>query len=349
MASISTAPSCADAAPGGATPGCTPTSAPGFTGSVADTSTPGISAETTDGFIELFAEMINAGTAPSQPAGPLSAQELAALGLGSAQPEAPADKSDSDSDDTENDEAGALAMATLLPGMSCPAPGTANTAATASGMSQQSAAAATAITTARVAVDVSQAAVDDLTDDTADAAGNAPAPTADSTSSNSTQGATNAAQFHALLSTHTAADIDTVPDATLRAPVGTHVWKEELGAQLTWMASNGREAASLRLSPEHLGPLEIRISVQDGAASVYFGATNADTRSALEQSLPRLRELFASQGLVLADACVSRDSPRNQFKPATFTSDPRRSSDAGVEHSVTAVTLARAGLIDTYV
>ncbi|MGH8241636.1 MAG: flagellar hook-length control protein FliK, partial [Steroidobacteraceae bacterium] len=132
-------------------------------------------------------------------------------------------------------------------------------------------------------------------------------------------------------------------------PVGSPAWKDEIGAHLTWMAANGKEAASLRLSPEHLGPLDIRISVDDGKASVYFGATNADTRAALEQSLPRLREMFASQGMVLADAGVSRDAPRNQFKPSATPAGSRSSSDAGSESSVKSVTLARVGLIDTYV
>jgi flagellar hook-length control protein FliK len=156
--------------------------------------------------------------------------------------------------------------------------------------------------------------------------------------------------MHALMAAHNATpDIDVPADGALRSPVGTHTWKEELGAQLTLMAVNGREAASLKLSPDHLGPLEIRISVQDGQASVHFGATSAETRSALEQSMPRLRELFAAQGMVLADAGVSRDAPRNAFKPAPFSGGSRGSSDADAVPSVTSVTLARAGLVDTYV
>ena len=52
---------------------------------------------------------------------------------------------------------------------------------------------------------------------------------------------------------------------------------------------------------------------------------------------------------VLADAGVSRDPPRNQFKPAASPGAARGSSDAGAELSVKSVTLTRLGLIDTYV
>jgi flagellar hook-length control protein FliK len=115
------------------------------------------------------------------------------------------------------------------------------------------------------------------------------------------------------------------------------------------MAANGREAASLRLSPEHLGPLEVQISMKDGQANVVFGASNPETRHALEQSLPRLREMFAAQGLTLGNANVSRDTPRDSHKPAPFTGSSRGSSDASADISVKRVTLSRVGLVDTYV
>src|SRR6202008_3121695 len=108
------------------------------------------------------------------------------------------------------------------------------------------------------------------------------------------------AHLHAL-STHSQSAADHGGPRELRAPVGTHAWTQQLGDELAWMAQQGRDSASLKLSPEHLGPLEVRISMREGEASVWFGAANADTRSALEQALPRLRELFASQGLALAD------------------------------------------------
>jgi flagellar hook-length control protein FliK len=297
--------------------------------------------------MQLFAEMINSGAAPSQPGAPLSLQELAALALGSGQTKQTTDTTDSDTDDPGSEDAGALAMAALLPGMSCLVPVTANSAATTTSTGQPGADVVAAIGTARVAIEATQVAMDQLADDTAEPASSAPAPIPDATTASSTQSASNAAQFPALLASHAA--LDTAADNVVSSPVGAPAWKDELGAQLTWMAANGREAASLTLTPEHLGPLEIRISVHKGEASVWFGATNADTRSALEQSLPRLRELFASQGLVLADAGVFRDSPRNQFRPATFAGGSRSSSDAGIEQSVTSVTLVRAGLVDTYV
>ncbi len=99
---------------------------------------------------------------------------------------------------------------------------------------------------------------------------------------------------------------------TLSSPIGSSAWTDELGAKVTWLAHQGIESASLQLSPEHLGPVQVSISVHNGQASVWFGAAQPDTRTALQQSLPQLRQLFASNGLTLADAGVSREPPRGQ-------------------------------------
>jgi flagellar hook-length control protein FliK len=138
---------------------------------------------------------------------------------------------------------------------------------------------------------------------------------------------------------------------TLSSQVGSSAWTDELGAKVTWMANQGIESASLQLSPEHLGPLQVSISVHNGQASVWFGAAQPDTRTALQQSLPQLRQLFANQGLTLADAGVSRESPRGQSQQtparggaaASAVTAPSPDGSAGGT-----VVASRLGLLDTY-
>ena len=137
----------------------------------------------------------------------------------------------------------------------------------------------------------------------------------------------------------------------LSSQVGTSDWTEELGAKLTWMANQGIESASLQLSPEHLGPLQVSISVHDGQASVWFGAAQADTRTALQQSLPQLRQLLANQGLNLADAGVSREAPRGQDRQSSSRSATSLSAATAVnaESSGTRAAITGGlGLLDTY-
>lgn len=99
--------------------------------------------------------------------------------------------------------------------------------------------------------------------------------------------------------------------AAVQTPVGTHGWPDDLAGRIAWVARENLQSASIRLSPEHLGPLDVQISVRDGDAVVSFAASHAETRAALEQSLPRLRELLAAQGIALAHADVSEHAARH--------------------------------------
>jgi flagellar hook-length control protein FliK len=103
------------------------------------------------------------------------------------------------------------------------------------------------------------------------------------------------------------------------------------------------------MTPENMGPVEVRISVQDGSASVAFNAAHADTRAALEQALPRLREMFSTQGLNLSDASVSQQFSRGQpQKQAIGAIGSVGSVSDETTSSVVSVASARLGLVDTY-
>lgn len=135
----------------------------------------------------------------------------------------------------------------------------------------------------------------------------------------------------------------------LRAPLGSTAWADELGARVTWMVDRGEQVASLRLSPENLGPVEVRIAVREGETSVWFGATHADTRAALEQSLPRLREMLGASGLSLADAGVFSHTPRDPQRGFTSAALARAAQESGADPAGGIVMqVSRRGLVDLY-
>ena len=76
----------------------------------------------------------------------------------------------------------------------------------------------------------------------------------------------------------------------------------------------------------------------------------ADTRAALEQSLPRLRELFAGAGMPLSDSGVFREPPQQpqaQSQPAAGNARTSAGDIAGAA-TVTQVANVRLSLLDTY-
>ncbi len=141
---------------------------------------------------------------------------------------------------------------------------------------------------------------------------------------------------------------DNAVSRPLQNHVGTPAWSDELGARMQLMAEKGHHLASLKLSPEHLGPLEVQISVQDDQATVWFGASNVDTRAALEQALPRLRELFAAQGMSLAHSGVFQQSPNAQGQSHQTPGLGRENGDISEASETTPIAHLRRGLLDAY-
>jgi flagellar hook-length control protein FliK len=112
------------------------------------------------------------------------------------------------------------------------------------------------------------------------------------------------------------------------------------------MAREGESVAQLKLVPQELGPLDIQITIKDSEASVHFGAANAETRAALESSLPRLRELLSAQGLQLTNASVSQQSGgKNQPERSSGPAAVGAVADDG---EVSPATPVSTSLLDIY-
>ena len=241
-------------------------------------------------------------------------------------------------------------VAAMAGGAQSPNPGP----ATASGDSTDGVSLASGSTITSIVANLTKGTADELQGATA-AAGDPKAATS-ATAAGATDGSgagTSAFQAQMSVSSHfqTANTNAQTTSDKVSAPVGTTAFNDEVGGKITWMANQGVQSASLQVSPEHMGPVEVRISVENGSASVAFNANHADTRAALEQALPRLREMFATQGLTLSDASVSQQSPRGQAQKqavAAIGAVGASSSDEDSTSSIAAVSSARPGLVDTY-
>jgi flagellar hook-length control protein FliK len=144
--------------------------------------------------------------------------------------------------------------------------------------------------------------------------------------------------------------------SALHQPVGTDAWQDELSAQLAVMAEQGeRSEAVMKLAPEGLGELEIRVQVQGVEASLQFGAANAEARQALELAQSRLRELMADQGLKLSDLNVFSSLHGNSHSGSNNRGEHRSGEGAAVPSAEavgelrTVVAPRRAaGVVDLY-
>lgn len=98
----------------------------------------------------------------------------------------------------------------------------------------------------------------------------------------------------------------------INIPLGANGWGQELGNRVQWMVTQNIQAAELRINPPHLGPIEIRIAMDQDQANISFSAPHLITRDALEASIPRLRDMLNDNGLNLANVNVSAHSFADQ-------------------------------------
>lgn len=118
-------------------------------------------------------------------------------------------------------------------------------------------------------------------------------------------------------------------------PMSQHLnhpdWNQELGQKLIWMHKQDIPSAELRLNPQHLGPISIKIDVSQDQATVSFTAQHAEVRDAIEAAIPKLREMLGGQQLNLADVNVSQQQSEQKQARDFFqaASDQGRGNKGG--------------------
>jgi len=241
-----------------------------------------------------------------------------------------------------------LALASEAAQLAAAAPASATTAAAQAGSDAAAATAAPAATTASVGHGTLAAAPAALA--CAAAAASATAAAASTDDHAHALSAASGADLSALTSLARA-----LPEAvgqagaanqTISVAVSDSAWPRAVAAQVQLLAAANVQSATLRLSPEHLGPMEVRIDLQSSQINVSFIAAHAETRSALEQSVPTLRAMLASGGLTLGQAQVH---PEARSASQSFANNPHGSADAVTDEEPISIGVVRsAGLIDEY-
>jgi len=138
--------------------------------------------------------------------------------------------------------------------------------------------------------------------------------------------AQQAVPFAQLLPSPTVTTFDTIATA-----VGQSGFAQDLGHRVLMLVSGQVKSAELALTPAELGPVRVSIELRGHDASISFVAAAAATRLALEDALPRLREMFAQQGLNLLDTNIGAQAGHqggNSYGQAGAEPDGRRNDNA---------------------
>ena len=148
-----------------------------------------------------------------------------------------------------------------------------------------------------------------------------------------------------------------VPTDRLSARVGTPAWDNQVGQKVIWMMGGEEQSATLELNPPDLGPVQVVLNVSNDMASVTFSAQQLEVRQALENSLPRLREMMGESGIALGNASVNagNDGSQQQGQPGSGRSGNGGGGVGGGDSAVAEAAprqrtsiLGGAGAVDTF-
>jgi flagellar hook-length control protein FliK len=185
-----------------------------------------------------------------------------------------------------------------------------------------------------------------LRDTVAQAAVKEPAPAAEALTS-------LAAQASVL---QTAQASGSAPTDRLSARVGTPAWDNQVGQKVIWMVGGADQSATLELNPPDLGPVQVVLNVSNDLASVTFSSQQLEVRQALENALPRLREMMSESGIALGEALVNAGAEGRQGQDGQGSGRPgsgRGGAGTGGDSAVAETAprqriLGGAGAVDTF-
>ncbi|MCP5237183.1 MAG: flagellar hook-length control protein FliK [Zoogloeaceae bacterium] len=143
-----------------------------------------------------------------------------------------------------------------------------------------------------------------------------------------------------------------MPTAFVSTPAGHPGFADDVGQRVLLFAGRGESKAELILTPPNLGRVEVSLTISAEQATAQFVATSQSARDALEQAMPRLREMLADAGIQLGQSSVGTRSEQqpgdgrqsSRYPLGDQTSNSADAATAGVRQwTGTAI-----GLIDTF-
>jgi len=143
---------------------------------------------------------------------------------------------------------------------------------------------------------------------------------------------------------------------TINTPVSHDNWGDEFNQKITWLSNQKEQTAELHLNPPQLGPMDVVLKVSGDQATALFTSPHAAVREAIEQALPRLREMMADNGIMLGNATVSDQAPRGRQHDSENKSSGSRTAIGGISESTKASNLSTRvspitrhnGIVDTF-
>lgn len=137
-------------------------------------------------------------------------------------------------------------------------------------------------------------------------------------------------------------------EMAVATPITHPGWADDIGHQVTWLAENGNSRAELILTPPHLGRIEISLQIGGDLSTAQFVSASPQVREALEQAMPRLREMLAEGGISLGDTNVSGEQRSGDQGQGGQRGERGRDGNGDGELLIAPAARRGSGLVDLF-
>lgn len=122
------------------------------------------------------------------------------------------------------------------------------------------------------------------------------------------------------------------------------------------MNNQQQQVAEIHLNPANLGPVEVTLSITQDQATAQFVSPHASVREAIQDALPRLKEMLADNGIQLGNVTVGAESfqqdPKQQQGYDSLKGSSNRAMSGTETPSTTEVThtvpIRHHGIVNTF-
>lgn len=123
---------------------------------------------------------------------------------------------------------------------------------------------------------------------------------------------------------------------------------EDIGDAVRWMADQKIGHAHIKVTPNDLGTVEIRLRLEGDRVHADFSSAQAEVRQALESSLPRLRDMLGQHGFQLAHADVGQQQSPPSKGGGSQHGEGGPDACESVAEAPRTVRMTARGLVDAY-
>jgi flagellar hook-length control protein FliK len=139
---------------------------------------------------------------------------------------------------------------------------------------------------------------------------------------------------------------------TLSQPSRSPNWSQALGHRVMYMANHKLQEAKITLNPEKLGSIQVKLNVdKDQAVHVSMLTQQGTTREAIEQAMPKLKEMLENAGMKFGSMDVSEERQAFAGDEAQEKGEGQRTfgqtGQSGDDHDEAAAASSRESILAT--